>query len=78
MWTTQVAFEGIVTSPHAQPEVRSPEPEVVNRKFKFPAKIQIKKNFIETIQIDQWERFPPKKNLSIKNQSEAASFCLSD
>jgi hypothetical protein len=34
--------------------------------------------FIETIQIDQWERFPPKKNLSIKNQSEAASFCLSD
>ena len=39
----------------------------------FPAE---KNEFIVTIQIDQWERFPPKKNLWIipRNQSEAASF----
>ena len=45
----------------------------------FPPKLlffPLKFEFIATIQIDQWERFPPEKKLLInpKNQSEAASF----
>jgi hypothetical protein len=43
----------------------SGEPEISNfpPKFKFPAKfkfVPLKFEFIETIQIEQWERFPPK------------------
>ena len=66
---------GAVTSPEvASPEVTgngvtgSAEPEmtwvIFPPTFKFHAKIQISQlrfELIATIQIDQWERFPPKK-----------------
>ena len=66
---------GAVTSPEVITcacTTGSGEPEVSN----FPPKFKFSAN----IQIDQWERFPPKKNLPInpKNQSEAASYFLSN